>query len=122
MNYETRRTDRRRGEEARCPFCNRPIDIPHEVRTGLGNYIFGGQCECGAVYVFDRSGHNFGEAFVDALNFACEGKCDNPWDLIPGEDYQEVLLHYDWRSHTFTEKRRRAAENMCFILVKKENK
>ncbi|MEW6214994.1 MAG: PBS lyase, partial [Nitrospirota bacterium] len=92
---------RRRGE-ARCPFCGCMIDIPHEIRTALGNNILGGKCECGAVYVFDRSGHNLGQAFVDALNFACEGKYGNPWDMIPEEDYQEVLLYYDWRTHTLS--------------------
>lgn len=107
------------GREAKCPFCQRLIDIPHEIRTRLGNYILGGECECGAVYVFDRSGHNLGEAYVDALNFACEGKCDSPWNLIPGEDYEEILLNYEWRTHTFIDRGRRTVENMCFILLKK---
>lgn len=108
----------RRGKEASCPFCGRMIDIPQKIKTALGD-ITGGKCECGAVYVFDRSGHNLGQAFVDALNFACEGKCDNPWDLLPDDDYEEVLLHYDQRAHTLREKGGRMLENICFILIKK---
>ncbi|MEW6674835.1 MAG: hypothetical protein AB1348_02275 [Nitrospirota bacterium] len=112
----------RRDREPRCPFCGCLFDRPHEIRTKLGNEFSGGRCECGAVYVFDRSGHNLGEAYVDALNFACEGKYDNPWDLIPGEDYKEVFLHYDQRTHTLTDKRGRTPENICFILLKRVNK
>ncbi|MEW6001069.1 MAG: hypothetical protein AB1638_00235 [Nitrospirota bacterium] len=112
------RMQRGRRREARCPFCDRPIDVPHEVKTESGNYILGGKCECTAIYVFDRSGHSLGEAFVDVLNYACEGKCDNPWDLIPGEDYEEILLRYEL-NHTFSESSRRARENMIFILLKK---
>lgn len=110
----------KRDREPRCPFCDRLFDRPHEIRARLGNEFSGGKCECGAVYVFDRSGHNLGQAYVDALNFACEGKYDNPWDLIPGEDYEEVLLYYDWRAYSFTDKRQRSAENICFILLKKK--
>jgi hypothetical protein len=90
--------------------------------TALGNDILGGRCECGAVYVVDLSGHNLGQAYVDAVNFVCEGKFDNPWDLIPGEDYEEVLLYYDMWTHTLAERKGRAQENLCFILLKKENK
>ncbi|MBM4140411.1 MAG: hypothetical protein FJ242_02805 [Nitrospira sp.] len=108
-------------EKASCPFCGKMIDIPQKMRTELGD-IIGGKCACGVVYVFDHSGHNMGQAFVDALNFACEGKCDNPWELIPGEDYEEALLHYEWRTHSFLTKRSRIPDNMCFVLLKKENK
>lgn len=108
--------------KAGCPFCKSMIEVPRDIKTGLGNYILGGKCECGAVYVCDRSGHNLGEAFVDALNFACEGRYDNPWELLPEVDYEEVMLHYDWGTHSFVEKRTRAPENICFILLKKANK
>lgn len=111
------RSDRKR-KEAACPFCARLIDTPHKIKTAWGGNILGGRCECGAAYVFDRGGHNLGESYVDLLNFVCEGKYDNPWDLIPGEDYQEALLHYDQRTHTLIDKRGRAPENMCFILLK----
>lgn len=106
-------------EKAPCPFCGRTIEAPKQIKTALGD-IIGGRCECGAVYVFDRSGHNLGQAFVDALNFACEGKFDNPWELIPGDDYEEVLLHYDKRAHILKERGGRAQENICFILLKKQ--
>jgi len=108
-------------EKAPCPFCGKLIDIPQKIKTALGD-IIGGRCECGAVYVFDRSGHNLGQAFVDALNFACEGKCDDPWELIPGKDYLEILSYYDPRSHTLKQREGgRAPENICFIFLKKDN-
>ncbi len=110
-----------RTEEAKCPFCGTIIKIPHKIRTKLGCDIVGGRCECEAVYVLDQSRHNLGEAYVDALNFACEGKYDNPWELIPGEDYQELSLHYDSRTHSFG-KSRYGTENICFLLLKKKDK
>ena len=92
-------------EEAKCPFCEKMIDVPRKIRTKLGSDILGGQCECEAVYVLDQSRNNLGEAYVDALNFACEGKFDNPWELVPGEDYQEFTSHYDLRTHSFGKSR-----------------
>ncbi|MCX5718448.1 MAG: hypothetical protein NT055_00530 [Nitrospirae bacterium] len=110
-----------RSEEAKCPFCGKMMDVPHKIRTRLGSDIVGGRCECEAVYVFDQSRHNLGEAYVDALNYACEGKCDNPWELIPGQDYQEITMYYDRRTHSFG-KIRHGFENICFILLKKGDK
>lgn len=105
-------------KRAACPFCGRLIDVPREIKTALGDNILGGRCECGAVYAFDRSGRNLGQTYVDVLNFACEGRYDNPWELIPGEDYQEALLYYDPKNHTLTDRGGRSQENMCFILLK----
>ena len=70
-----------------CPFCEKPIDEPQEIKTSFGSTFTGGKCGCGAVYVFDRGGHNLGDAYVDALAYACNNDWDKAWSLVPDEDY-----------------------------------
>ncbi|MEW6109581.1 MAG: hypothetical protein AB1632_10505 [Nitrospirota bacterium] len=81
----------------RCPFCNSPIEEPREIASRFGDIISGGKCGCGAVYVYDRSGHNLGDAYVDGLNLACNGDMDKAWSLMPGEDYEIIESSYDAR-------------------------
>lgn len=103
----------------RCPFCSRPIDEPREIKARFGNTFTGGSCECGAVYVFDRSGHNLGDAYVDALTYACNEDWDRAWSLNPDEDYEVKELSYDSRRNKFSGNPRRSAGAFLFILVKK---
>lgn len=103
-----------------CPFCSRPIDEPCEIKTALGNTFTGGRCECRAVFVYDRSGHNLGEAYVDALAFACDGDWDKALSLIPDEDYEVKELGYDSRRNKFSSTQRRAKATFLFILVKNQ--
>ena len=80
-------------------------------------------CKCGTAYVFDRSGHNLGEAYVDALVFACNGDWETAWTLTPDVDYKIESFHYDQGSHQLIEsikKGLRTSENLLFIKV--ENK
>lgn len=109
-----------RYTEAECPFCGRPMDRPHDITARFGNVFAGGACKCGAVYVYDRSGHNLGDAYVDALTYACHGDPDTAWSLTPDEDYKIRSFNYDWRSHSYTEvpdHGRRVSENLLFILI-----
>ena len=46
-----------------------------------------GNCECGAVYTCDATGHNVGAAIVETLVYACDGNADFAWDLVPEDDY-----------------------------------
>ncbi len=70
-----------------CPFCGQevaPADEPEYhslVEFPIGN------CQCGAIYALDHTGHNIGSAMVDCLVHACKGNSDLAWDLIPDEDY-----------------------------------
>ncbi len=83
-----------------CPFCERPIAPPRDLNPKhIGDFSFGA-CECGAIYVYDVTGHNLGAAFSEALGFACDGDWDLAWDLIPGQDYEDALIEgYDHNEH-----------------------
>jgi hypothetical protein len=84
-----------------CPFCERPLEDPQEIMTRFGSTVNGGKCECGTVYVYDRSGHNMGDAYVDVLGLACGGDMDMAWGLIPDEDYELRELTYNSRKNKF---------------------
>lgn len=117
------RMEQRHGMEPRCPFCGRLFERPYEIKTKLGNRFSGGRCECGAVYAFDRTGHTLGEAYVDALTFACDDDWEKAWALTPEIDYRIESLEYDWKSHSLvkrTEPRGYVHENICFVLLKKD--
>jgi hypothetical protein len=107
----------------RCPFCGGMIEEPHEITGRFGNTFSGGICECGSVYVYDRSGHNLGDAYVDALGFAYNNS-DEAWDAVPGEDYEIVELNYDQRRNRFMKgspSRGKLTATFIFIRVKKSD-
>ncbi len=84
----------------RCPFCDSLIDAPVELEPKrLGDFAYG-RCQCGAVYVYDITGHNIGAAFVEALGYGCNFDWDLAWGLMPEEDYVDAQLErYDLKSH-----------------------
>ncbi len=113
------------SREPLCPFCRRLFERPHDIKAELGNIFTGGKCECGAAYVFDRTGHNLGEAYVDALVFACHGDWETAWKLTPEIDYEIKSLYYDFEGHQLIEgvskvSRGRTNENLLFIALKTE--
>lgn len=77
----------------RCPFCNNLLARPVDISYGTID-IIGGICQCSAVYVLDRTGHNLGAAFMDALTFACKEDYDKALSLMPDE-YETVDFDYD---------------------------
>lgn len=87
-----------------CPFCSAPVGDTQEIRTRFGNTFDGGICRCGAVYVYDRSGHNMGEAYVDALTFACRGDWDLAWSLIPDVDYELIEKSHNARKSKYSKR------------------
>lgn len=105
----------------RCPFCEGMIEEPREIAGRFGNTFSGGRCECGSVYVYDQSGHNLGDAYVDALTFAYNNS-DEAWNAVPGEDYEIVELNYDQRRHRFMQNapsRGKLTATFIFVRVKK---
>lgn len=115
---ETREFDR----EARCPFCNAVIHLPLTIRTEFGD-VTGGNCGCGAVYTCDLTGHNMGEALLDALVLAC----NNDWDRVfnlSSEDYSEAVFNYNINTHRIRDIRdfrRDQGGKIIFIRIKKQN-
>jgi hypothetical protein len=110
----------RRGDNIlACPFCERPLGELEEIMTKFGNVISGGRCECGAAYVYDGSGHNVGDAYVDGLTLACNGDLDKAWSMTPGEDYDVKEFAYDRRKNRFSsESEGRGRRSPVYLFVK----
>jgi len=104
----------------RCPFCERPIEEPKEIMSRFGNTFTGGACECGVVYVYDRSGHNMGDAYVDILTLAYDGDIEKGWNMTPNEDYEIIELTYNTRRHKFgRETVSRGKPSPSFLFIRK---
>jgi hypothetical protein len=83
-----------------CPFCGIIVERPDELDTQRPGQLPVGRCSCGAVYACDETGHNVGNAIIEALVFGCDMNWDLAWDLLPDEDYnQEIVDNYDYRTH-----------------------
>ncbi len=78
-----------------CPFCGRVPEEPHRIEMRFGETT-GGRCECGAVYVYDETGHLQGEAFSDALALLYAGDYDAAQNASE-TDYQEETISFDRR-------------------------
>ena len=62
--------------------------------------VLGGTCRtCGAIFVVDQSGKNVGEVMVQALGMAADKLSKDFSEMIAGEDYEDAILNYDWRTH-----------------------
>lgn len=87
-----------------CPFCGQDIKRAEDPeQRNLIEFPIG-NCQCGAVYALDHTGHNVGSAMVDCLVHACGGNSDLAWDLIPDEDYlTNRIENYDTITHQVVE-------------------
>jgi hypothetical protein len=88
--------------------------MPEAIRTDTGEFI-GGKCECGAVYACDPTGHNVGEAYLDALIYASGGD----WNKVQSgdaESYQETVRNYDMGAHRTWEIRDIRRDYTCKIV------
>ena len=116
------RTNTQKDSMLLCPYCDSHIESPHDITTRLGNIFSGGKCGCGAVYVYDGSGHNLGDAYVDGLAYACDGDWDRAWSLVPDEDYEILELSADSRRNKFLTARRGSKSTYLFIRLKEAEK
>ncbi len=95
-----RRVREEKDSAPKCPFCHELLDIPENIKSEGGDFL-GGRCSCGAVYACDPTGHNVGQAYLDALMYAY----GDDWDRLnsSGEtDYSEAVFNYDVRTHRLT--------------------
>jgi hypothetical protein len=75
--------------------------MPEDIKTPFGDVIEGGRCEnCGAVYVYDRTGRKLGEAYTEALVLAYEWDYDRAFSAPEG-DYEEAVIRYNARIGRF---------------------
>lgn len=94
------RSGPREGVELVCPFCRTSLNRPTEFRLSAAESVSGGTCtECGAMYLLDPTGKNVGEVMVQGLTLAAERLSKDSSVMVPGEDYDDVVLSYDWRTH-----------------------
>ena len=62
--------------------------------------VLGGTCsQCGAVYIVDPTSKNVGEVMMQALNLAAAKLSKDSSEMVPGDDYEDAVLSYDWRTH-----------------------
>ncbi len=62
--------------------------------------VLGGTCRtCGAIFIVDQSGKNVGEVMMQALGMAADRLSKDLSEMVPGEDYEDAILSYDWRTH-----------------------
>lgn len=88
-----------------CPFCGHKVGRPGNAVQRKLNEFPVGQCQCGAVYTCDATGHNVGAAMVEALVQACNDNWDFAWELLPEEDYLTGRIeNYDELTHEVYEK------------------
>ncbi|MBA4371578.1 MAG: hypothetical protein C0402_01810 [Thermodesulfovibrio sp.] len=107
----------KKGTGLRCPFCEEPVGALQEITARFGNTFTGGKCSCGAVFVYDGSGHNLGDAYVDGLAYACDNDFDKAWSLVPEEDYEIRELCADTRRNKFLTARRGTKCTYLFIRL-----
>ena len=88
-----------------CPFCGHKVGRPGSTIERKLNEFPVGQCQCGAVYTCDATGHNVGAAMVEALVQACNDNWDFAWELLPEDDYLTGRVeNYDEQTHEVYEK------------------
>ncbi len=80
-----------------CLFCGRVINPPEDKNTEFGEIMYG-KCECGAIYVCEPTGHNQGEALVDAMFLASPSGIEN---IDLGKNFEIRERDYDYRLHQY---------------------
>jgi len=62
--------------------------------------VQGGTCRgCGAIFVLDITGKSVGEVMIQALAMAADRLSKDSSQMVPGVDYEDAILSYDWRTH-----------------------
>lgn len=83
-----------------CPFCGQKVGRATEAVTRKMTEFPIGNCQCGAVYSCDPTGHNIGAAMVETLVHACGDNWDLAWELMPEDDYLTGRVeNYDEVTH-----------------------
>ncbi len=94
------RSGPREGVEVVCPFCRTPLYRPKDLRLSATEVVQGGVCKgCAAGYLLDPTGKNVGEIMMQGLGMAADRLGKDLTEMVAGEDYDEIVLNYDWRTH-----------------------
>lgn len=88
-----------------CPFCGHKVGRPGDAVQRKLNEFPVGDCQCGAIFTCDATGHNVGAAMVEALVHACGDNWDFAWELLPEDDYLTGRIeNYDEQTHEVIDK------------------
>lgn len=80
-----------------CLFCGKAIEPPESRITEFGDVIYG-RCDCGAIYVCEPTGHNQGDALLDAMLLVSPEGIEN---VEFGVNYELRERDYDLRTHQY---------------------
>jgi len=105
-----------RRQPLQCPFCDNFLAPPVDIKIRAIE-ITGGICSCGAIYALDRTGHNLGEVFMDALTFLCRGDIDKTMSLNL-EDYETMDFDYDIHANLIGKARMGKTGKVIFLRLK----
>jgi hypothetical protein len=90
----------REGTEPVCPFCRAALKRPEAVALDDAESALGGACgACGAIYLVDPTGKNVGELMMQAFGLVAKKLSKDISELVAGEDYEDAVLNYDFRTH-----------------------
>jgi len=82
----------RASERPRCPFCGEAFGRPPEVDPKREGDFYKWPCPCGAVGAYDATGHNLGDALMEAIAFACDDDWERALDMEADKDYEIKYL------------------------------
>jgi hypothetical protein len=100
-----------------CPFCGQKVGRPSDAPARKMHEFPVGNCQCGAVYTCDATGHNVGAAIVETLVYACDGNADFAWDLVPEDDYLTGRIeNYDEQTHQVVAKKNLGGRGVRGVL------
>lgn len=70
------------------------------MRISQAETVLGGKCFlCGAHFIIDQTGKNVGEVMMQGLQIAAEESGKDMANMVPGDDYEDAILSYDWKLH-----------------------
>ena len=78
----------RESEKPRCPFCGQPFGRPPEVNPKREGDFYKWLCQCGAIGAYDTTGHNLGDALMEAIAFAYDDNWEKAMAMEPDKDYE----------------------------------
>jgi hypothetical protein len=113
-----------RDKFLKCPFCFERILDFRKIDTPFGDTHDGGSCSnCGAVYIYDRTGRLLGEAFMETIAMAYDWDYDKALEGADG-GYEEATVRYEGQSGRYflgDEGRLTRSAKYCFIRRLKQD-
>ena len=73
-------------DKPQCPFCGILLTKPGELEEQTLHEMPVGRCQCGATYACDVTGHDLGNAMIEALVLSCNDDWNRAWDRDPAAD------------------------------------